>query len=192
MKFEAILSGTISYIFNSWTSSMAFSDIVNDAKDKGYTEPDPRVDLSGKDFARKMLLLSRESGAKLEIEDVTIQQLLPDSCINANSIADFFDKLEENNPLFSKMIQKVESDGKRLRWIGTFKNGKASINIEAVDNTHPFYSMSGSDNIIAIETSRYKNPIVIKGAGAGAAVTAAGVLADIFRIAASMEKRWNY
>lgn len=192
IKFEAILSGTISFIFNTWSSEKRFADIVMDAKEKGYTEPDPRTDLSGVDFARKMLLLSRESGTSLELDDITIQPILPDDCIKADSIDDFFDKLKENNHLFDQTIREAENKGRKLRWIGSYHKGKVSIKLESVDSTHPFYTMSGSDNIIAIETRRYRNPIVIKGAGAGAEVTAAGVLADIFRIANSMEKRWHY
>jgi aspartokinase/homoserine dehydrogenase 1 len=191
-KFEAILSGTISYLFNAWTSEKKFSSIVHEAKNKGFTEPDPRVDLSGTDFARKMLLLSRECGSELELKDIKIEPLLPQDCMQAASVEEFFKKLEENNQTFKELILQAEKKDRKLRWIGSYENGEVSIKLESVDNTHPFYSMSGSDNIIAIETNRYKNPIVIKGAGAGAEVTAAGVLADIFKIAASMEKRWHY
>ncbi len=182
-KIEAILSGTISYIFNNFTADKKFSQIVKTAMEKGYTEPDPRDDLNGMDFARKLLLLSREIGQPLEMEDVKVEQILPAECMQADSIDDFFNKLISYDDHFSKKQQEARSENKKLSWIARYEKGNATIEIKALDNSHPFYSLQGSDNIIAITTDRYPIPLVIKGAGAGAEVTAAGVFADIFKIA---------
>jgi len=192
VKIEAILSGTISYIFNEFESGKKFSEIVKKAKKLGYTEPDPRDDLNGKDFARKLLLLSRELGEEMEMEDLKIEELLPERCFEPDSIEGFYEELETLDDKFDQLIKEAESEDKVLRYIATYARGEASIELKKVGSDHPFYSMEGSDNIISIKTSRYKNPLVIKGAGAGAQVTAAGVLADIFRIANSVKKRRSF
>lgn len=189
VKLEAILSGTISYIFNNFTAEQKFSEIVKQAQKKGFTEPDPRDDLNGKDFARKLLLLCRELGEKMEMGDLEIEQLLPPSCQKAETVDQFYQELAQQDAKFSKMVEKAKADGKVLRYIASYHSGQARIELKAVDQEHPFYSLKGSDNIISIQTSRYRNPLVIKGAGAGAQVTAAGILADIFKIAVSAKKR---
>lgn len=184
VKIEAILSGSLSYIFNTFgTSDRPFSDIVAEAKTQGYTEPDPRDDLSGKDVARKIIILAREMGVPLELTDVKIEPLLPAACLQAVSVEDFFTELKKCDPEFITKKHTAENNQTVLRFIATLQNGQAKISLQAVGANHPFYNMSGSDNIIAFTTDRYCNtPLVIKGPGAGAEVTAGGVLADIVSI----------
>ncbi|HVD96663.1 MAG TPA: bifunctional aspartate kinase/homoserine dehydrogenase I [Cytophagaceae bacterium] len=183
LKIEGVLSGTLSYIFNTYKGDKKFSDVVKEAKEKGYTEPDPRDDLNGKDVARKILILSREAGYELEFDDIKVENILPEPCVKAKTVEDFFAQLEKHNDVFAKRRDEAEKKGKVLRFIAKMENGKAGITLEAVDTNHPFYSLSGSDNMISYTTERYKDrPVVIKGPGAGAEVTAAGVFADIIRI----------
>lgn len=183
LRIEAILSGTLSYIFNNFKSGTKFKEIVWEAKQKGYTEPDPRDDLSGLDVARKILILSRETGLSLELDDIKIEQILPESSVKAKTIEEFFTSLENENEFFEAKLKKADKDGKVLRFIAKLENGKASISLQSVDASHPFYALSGSDNIISYTTDRYKDrPLVVKGPGAGAEVTAAGVFADIINV----------
>ena len=182
-SIEAILSGTISYIFNNFKDEVRFHEIVKDAQLKGYTEPDPRDDLNGKDFMRKMLILARDAGYPLEAEDVEIESMLPPACMAAETVADFYVELENNAAYFEDLKQQASASGKVLRYIGKLEAGKVSITLQMVDDSHPFYMLSGSDNIISFVTDRYKDrPLVIKGPGAGAEVTAAGVFADIINV----------
>jgi aspartokinase/homoserine dehydrogenase 1 len=182
-KIEAILSGTISYIFNNFTGDRAFHEIVKEAQHKGYTEPDPRDDLNGKDFMRKMLILARDAGYPLEEKDVVIESMLPEACLAAKSVEEFYAELEKNRAYFENLKQQASSVNKALRYIGTLVDGKAAITLQMVDASHSFYTLSGSDNIIAFTTERYKErPLVVKGPGAGAEVTAAGVFADIINV----------
>ena len=182
-SIEAILSGTISYIFNNFKDEVRFHEIVKDAQEKGYTEPDPRDDLNGRDFMRKMLILARDAGYPLEEEDVKIQSMLPPACLAAESVADFYLELEKNAAYFEALKQEAAAGGKVLRYIGRLEAGKVAITLQMVDEYHPFYMLSGSDNIISFTTDRYKDrPLVIKGPGAGAEVTAAGVFADIINV----------
>jgi aspartokinase/homoserine dehydrogenase 1 len=183
IKIEGVLSGTLSYIFNTYKGDKKFSDVVKEAKEKGYTEPDPRDDLNGKDVARKILILSREAGYEMEFDDIKVENILPEPCVKAKTVEEFFNQLEKHNDVFAKRRDEAEKKGKVLRFIAKMENGKAGITLEAVDGSHPFYSLSGSDNMISYTTDRYKDrPVVIKGPGAGAEVTAAGVFADIIRI----------
>jgi len=183
LKIEAVLSGTLSFIFNNFDVDSKFSKVVKMAKAKGYTEPDPRDDLNGKDFARKLLILARNTGAKLELSDIKIENILPDACVKAKSVDAFFVALEQHDSHFEKMATKAAKAGKVLRMIGVYENGKASLALQAVDASHPFYNLSGSDNIISFTTTRYnERPLVVKGPGAGADVTAAGVLADVIQV----------
>ena len=155
------------------------------AQELGYTEPDPRDDLNGMDFSRKMLILGREIGLPLEMSDVNIKDFLPEACLKADSIPSFYEELEKNEPYFSSFKNEAESSGQKLRLIGILEDGKINIEVKMVDANHAFYGLSGSDNIISFTTSRYKNtPLVVKGPGAGAEVTAAGVFADLVRVTA--------
>jgi len=187
IKIEAVLSGTLSYIFNIFsTSDKLFSDIVAQAKEKGYTEPDPRDDLNGMDVARKILILAREIGLPLEIDDVEIEPLISKACEQAGSIDEFFIKLKEINEKFSQLRDEAKKQEKVFRYIASLENGKAKVLLKIVGRNNPFYALSGSDNMISFTTRRYhETPLVVKGPGAGSEVTAGGVLADIIRVAKS-------
>jgi aspartokinase/homoserine dehydrogenase 1 len=183
LKIEAILSGTLSYIFNSFGKEKSFSEVVYMAMKTGYTEPDPRDDLNGLDVARKLLILGREIGLSLELNDITVENLVPENCRGISTIEEFFKEFEKANPGFENLRADAEREGKVLRYIATLENGNAQVSLQAVDSNHPFYNLSGSDNIISFTTDRYQNrPLVIKGPGAGSEVTAAGMFADIIRI----------
>ncbi len=183
IKIEGIFSGTLSYIFNSFKAGIAFSDIVKDAHNKGYTEPDPRDDLNGMDAARKLLILCREAGFSLEMKDIDIQRFLPDDCFEAPTVDDFYAQLITQDALFAEHINAAESKGQRLYYIASFENGKAQLSLQAVGSDHPFYHLSAADNIVAITTKYYNNsPLVIKGPGAGLELTAAKVLDGIIKI----------
>lgn len=186
IKIEAILSGTISYIFNNFRGKTSFYEVVKKAHELGYTEPDPREDLSGKDFMRKMMILARDAGYEIEEKDVELGAILPESCFKAPSIDEFYEELKKSDSYFNELKEKAENENKVLRYIGKLEDGKASVNLEFVDVSHPFYNLTGSDNIISFTTERYKfNPLVIKGPGAGAEVTAAGVFADLINVGAN-------
>jgi aspartokinase/homoserine dehydrogenase 1 len=183
IKIEAILSGTISYIFNNFKGDATFHDVVKIAQEKGYTEPDPRDDLRGTDFMRKMLILARDAGYVLEPGNVQIESMLPKACLDAGTVAEFYTELNNETKFFADMKAKAESEGKVLRYIGKLENGEVSITLQSVDENHPFYTLSGSDNIISFTTERYiDRPLVVKGPGAGSEVTAAGVFADIVNV----------
>ncbi len=183
IRIEGVLSGTMSFIFNHFRPGMKFSDIVREAKARGYTEPDPREDLGGADVRRKLLILARETGLPLEAADVQIESILPAPAEAAPTVEDFFKALEQSDDDFERMVAQAEKEGKALRMIASLDNGKARIGLKAVDAAHPFYSLSGSDNMIVFTTARYEDrPLVVRGPGAGAEVTAAGVFAEIIRI----------
>lgn len=185
-RIEAILSGTISFIFNNFKGDANFHDTVKLAQEKGYTEPDPRDDLSGKDFMRKMLILARDGGYELEESDVDIQNILPRACLDAKSVDEFYAALKAEDAYFADLKNKAASQGKVLRYIGILENGQAAITLQTVGEDHPFFTLSGSDNIISFTTDRYKErPLVVKGPGAGAEVTAAGVFADLINVGAN-------
>ncbi|MCB9059708.1 MAG: bifunctional aspartate kinase/homoserine dehydrogenase I [Calditrichae bacterium] len=182
-SIEAILSGTLSFIFNTFKTGTSFHDVVREAKQSGYTEPDPRIDLSGMDVARKILILARECGASLELKDIRITNFLPEASLKADTIDRFFESLKENEAVFQSMIADAEKEKKVLRYIASFKENKIEIGIQSVSADHAFYSLNGTDNIVAFKTKRYnRTPLVIKGPGAGAEVTAAGVLNDILKV----------
>lgn len=185
LRIEAILSGTISFIFNNFQGDKAFHEVVRAAQDAGFTEPDPRDDLSGLDVMRKMLILARDSGYPVEMEDIAIDNILPEACMQAPTVEAFYQELRHAEAHFEALKRQAEEAGKVLRYIGVMEEGRVSIRLEAVDSTHPFYALSGSDNIIAFTTTRYRQrPLVIKGPGAGAEVTAAGVFADLVKVGA--------
>jgi len=182
IKIEGILSGTLSYIFNNLSPLDTFSGIVNYAKSLGYTEPDPREDLSGLDVARKLLILIRETGIRFEMRGIRINRLLPKKLMESQSTDEFMDKLKEVDTYFEKMRKKAEDSGTILKFIARYESGKASIGLEPVSSVHPFYRLEGTTNAVALTTRRYRSsPLIISGPGAGADVTAAGVLGDILK-----------
>ena len=184
IKIEAILSGTLSYIFNTFSESgNSFSEVVREAKAKGYAEPDPRDDLNGMDVARKILILAREVGLKLELKQIKINPILPDKCFKVSSIDNFFTELKKLDSDFAEKKIQMQKNNQALRYIATLSDGKAEIRLQEVGQSQPFYQMSGSDNIISITTKRYcHTPLIIKGHGAGAEVTAGGIFANILSI----------
>jgi aspartokinase/homoserine dehydrogenase 1 len=183
LKIEGVLSGSLSFIFNSFTEGVKFSTVVKQAKDLGFTEPDPRTDLNGIDVRRKLIILARESGLPLEQASVKIDAILPEACQKAENVAQLFEEIEKADDYFENMRANAAKEGKVLRFIAKLENGEASIVLQAVDASNPFHSLSGSDNMIVFTTDRYKErPLVILGPGAGAEVTAAGVFAEIITI----------
>ena len=182
-KIEGVLSGSLSFIFNSFIEGTKFSEIVKLAKEKGFTEPDPRDDLNGYDVRRKLIILARETGLSIEADNVEIENILPKECREASNVDEFFSEIQKADGHFEMLRSSAERDGKRLRMIATLENGNATIELHAVDKNHPFYALDGSDNMIVFTTARYKDrPLVVRGPGAGAEVTAAGVFAEIISI----------
>ncbi|MCL2763727.1 MAG: bifunctional aspartate kinase/homoserine dehydrogenase I [Treponema sp.] len=187
IKIEAVLSGTLSFIFNSFDGSIPFSALVREAKAKGYTEPDPRDDLNAMDAARKVLILARECGLSIEFKNVTIEPILPQACFKAKDIEAFFGELEKTDAAYEKRRAQAEAEGKKLRYIAVIEEGKAKLSLRAEEEGSPFRSLVDSDNIVVITTNRYsKLPMVIKGPGAGAQVTAGGIFADVLRTARTL------
>ena len=185
-KIQAVLSGSLNFIFNHFTADSSFTEVVKRAKVEGYTEPDPREDLSGMDVMRKILILVRESGIAIEPGEVDRKAFIPAVCMEADSVDSFFTALSENESTFVQLLEEAQSEGKSLKYVATYEVGKAYTGLEAVSSEHPFYNLEGKDNIVLFYTDRYQEqPLVIKGAGAGAAVTASGIFADIMRIANS-------
>lgn len=187
-RIEAVLSGTLSYIFNTFEVGKKFVDVVKEAKEKGYTEPDPREDLSGMDVARKILILAREAGFSIEPSDIEVVPLLNETCVKAPDVPSFYTALEADNARFEQLIQAAQAEEKVLRFVATLEDGKAKVSLKTVGKEHPFFGLTGSENIVSFTTERYKfNPLVIKGPGAGAEVTAMGVFADIMSISSFLQ-----
>ena len=183
LKIEAVLSGTLNFIFNEISADVTLSEAVRRAKEQGYSEPDPRIDLSGKDVIRKLVILAREAGYKVEKTDVEAHLFIPDEFFEG-SIEEFWKNLPKLDADFEARRKQLDADGKRWRFVATFDHGKLSVALKEVDRTHPFYNLQGSNNIVALTTERYReNPMLIQGYGAGASVTAAGVFANIMSIA---------
>lgn len=183
LKLEAVLSGTLNFIFNTISADIPFSRAVKMAQEQGFSEPDPRVDLSGKDVMRKLVILSREAGYKVSMEDVEAHLFIPDSLFSC-SMEEFWKRLPELDAEFEQRRQALEREHKRLRFVARMEDGKCSVGLKEVDSTHSFYVLDGSNNIILLTTERYnRHPMLIQGYGAGADVTAAGVFADIMRVA---------
>jgi bifunctional aspartokinase / homoserine dehydrogenase 1 len=181
-RIEAVLSGTLNYIFNEICEKVPLSQAIRQAKDKGYSEPDPRIDLDGTDVARKILILAREAGYNIEKEEVEITRFLPDECFEGD-INDFYRKVQKYDNEFEKQRIELVSQGKKWRFLAVLDQGKASVKLVSVDKDHPSYNLEGSNNIVLLTTERYRElPMVIKGYGAGAEVTAAGVFADLMRV----------
>ena len=181
-KIEAVLSGTLNYIFNTFNKENSFYEVVKKAVDLGYTEPDPKIDLCGIDVSRKILILARESGEKIEFSDVQNISFLPDESINTESKEEFLESIKNNNDHFNKMLDKAVKNKSRLKYVASLIDGKASVSLKEINEDHPFYNLQGSDNITVFHTDRYKDsPLVVKGAGAGGEFTASGVFADIIK-----------
>lgn len=183
LKIEAVLSGTLNFIFNKISAKVPFSETVRLAKEDGYSEPDPRIDLNGKDVVRKLVILAREAGYRLNQEDVEKRLFIPNELFEG-TIEQFWKKLPSLDAGFEERRQVLEKEGKRWRFVARLENGRAEVRLEEVDHNHPFYGLEGSNNIILITTERYNEyPMLIQGYGAGAGVTAAGVFADIMSVA---------
>jgi len=181
-QIQAVLSGSLNFIFNNYNDKTSFYNVVKQAGIEGYTEPDPRIDLSGVDVMRKILILARESGKEMELEDINNNSFLPQSSFDADSVADFMETLKKEESHFKNLRQAAESEGCRLKYVAEFKNGKSKVGLQNIAKDHPFYNLEGKDNIVLFYTNRYKEqPLIIKGAGAGADVTASGIFGDIIR-----------
>jgi aspartokinase/homoserine dehydrogenase 1 len=182
-RIEAVLSGTLNFVFNHYNGEKSFASVVKQAQDEGYTEPDPRLDLSGTDVMRKILILAREAGHQLEMDDITNTSFLPASCMEG-SVDDFYAEMEKHEEHFLKIYKEAAQSGKKLKYVASFQNGKASVGLQHIDPAHDLYHLYGKDNVVLFYTNRYvEQPLVVKGAGAGAEVTASGVFADIVRAA---------
>jgi aspartokinase/homoserine dehydrogenase 1 len=182
-RIEAVLSGTLNFVFNHYDGQKSFASVVRQAQEEGYTEPDPRLDLSGVDVMRKILILTREAGQPLEMKDISNNSFLPESCMEG-SVEDFYSEMEKHEEHFKKIYQDAARNGKKLKYVATFQNGKASVGLQQIDPVHDLYHLYGKDNVVLFYTHRYVDqPLVVKGAGAGADVTASGVFADIVRAA---------
>jgi bifunctional aspartokinase / homoserine dehydrogenase 1 len=180
-KMEAVLSGTLNFVFNNYNGERSFAEVVRQAQKEGYTEPDPRLDLSGKDVMRKIMILAREAGEQLEMDDITNKTFMPESCMQG-SVEDFYAEMKKQEDYFKQLYNEAASDGKKLKFVASYENGKASVGLKHIDPAHDFYHLYGKDNIVLFFTNRYvEQPMVVKGAGAGAEVTASGVFADIIR-----------
>ena len=182
-KIQAILSGSLNFIFNNYNTTRSFRDVVYDAMKKGYTEPDPKIDLSGVDVSRKILILARECGHKVELEDVVNYKFLPDDCLNSINNDNLFKNLLKNEKHFKDLYNKANDKNCKLKYVANYENGLASVGLNEIEKYHDFYNIEGSDNIILFYTDRYnERPLIVKGAGAGAEVTASGIFADLIRI----------
>lgn len=182
-KIQAVLSGSLNFIFNNFNESNAFADVVKQAMVEGYTEPDPKIDLSGIDVKRKLVILIRESGYDFEIDDIETVSFLPDACMATTNNDDFVQSLHNNAAHFNALYAKASAQGDRLKFVASFENGNANVGLQSIPQSHPFYNLEGKDNIVLFYTDRYKDqPLIIKGAGAGADVTASGIFADVIRI----------
>ena len=186
LKIEAVLSGTLNFVFNNYNSSATFASVVQQAQDEGYTEPDPRLDLGGTDVMRKIMILAREAGIKIEMDAITNNGFLPSECFEG-TVLDFYKSMEKHEAHFKSLYDEANSKNCKLKFVASYNQGKCSVGLQAVNDTSDFYHLYGKDNIVLFYTKRYSNqPLVIKGAGAGADVTASGVFADIIRVSANV------
>jgi aspartokinase/homoserine dehydrogenase 1 len=182
-KIQAVLSGTLNFVFNHYDGTKPFAQVVRQAQEEGYTEPDPRLDLGGTDVMRKIMILAREAGQKLEMDDISNDYFLPASCFEG-SVADFYTEMEKQEVHFKAIYEAAAAKNCKLKFVATYQNGKASVGLQHIPSNSDFYHLYGKDNLVLFFTERYpEQPLVIKGAGAGAEVTASGVFADIIRVA---------
>lgn len=185
-KMEAVLSGTLNFVFNNYTGKKSFASVVKQAQDEGYTEPDPRLDLSGKDVMRKIMILAREAGEKIEMDEISNNSFMPESCMQG-SVENFYAEMEKHEAHFKDIYEKAAAAGNKLKFVASYsplgdEGGKASVGLQQISPQHDFYHLYGKDNVVLFYTNRYvEQPLVVKGAGAGAEVTASGVFADIIR-----------
>lgn len=180
-KMQAVLSGTLNFVFNNYDGKKSFASVVRQAQDEGYTEPDPRLDLSGKDVMRKIMILARESGKQIEMEDIANNSFMPESCMQG-SVENFYAEMEKQEAHFKAIYEAAAAKGNKLKFVASYENGKAAVGLQHINPEHDFYHLYGKDNIVLFYTNRYpEQPMVVKGAGAGAEVTASGVFADIIR-----------
>lgn len=184
VKFiEAVLSGTLNFVFNNYDGSRSFAEVVKQAQDEGYTEPDPRLDLSGVDVMRKILILARESGFEMELDDITNNGFLPESCMKG-TVEDFYKAMEQEEPHFKKLLDAANADNAKLKFVASFNGREAAVGLQHIKQGNDLYHLYGKDNVVLFYTARYpEQPLMVKGAGAGADVTASGVFADIMRAA---------
>ena len=183
ISIKAVLSGSLNFVFNNFSDKKNFHDTVKQAQFEGYTEPDPRIDLSGIDVARKILILARENGVEMEIEDIKNKSFLTQKNLESGSVDDFYETLIEDEAHFQKLYASAKANNCQLKYVAEYKNGKASVGLQEIPEGHPFYNLEGKDNIVMFHTQRYpEQPLIVKGAGAGADVTASGLFADIIKI----------
>ena len=182
-KIQAVLSGSLNFVFNNFNTDATFHDVVAQAQEEGYTEPDPKIDLSGVDVARKILILARESGFEIELEDIANKSFLPEESLKTTNNESFYNSLKIHEDHFQQLFKEADDNNCRLKYVAEFVDGKANVGLQHIPSNHPFYNLEGSDNIVLFYTDRYpKQPLIIKGAGAGADVTASGIFADVIRI----------
>jgi aspartokinase/homoserine dehydrogenase 1 len=169
------------FVFNNYDGSKPFSSVVRDAQEQGFTEPDPRLDLSGKDVMRKIMILSREAGVEMEMKDIQCNGFLPESCLHG-SVDDFYEEMVKHESHFKSMLDQANANNAKLKFVASFENGKATVGLQQIKAESDLFHLYGKDNIVLFYTERYdQQPLVIKGAGAGAEVTASGVFADTLR-----------
>ena len=183
LKIQAVLSGSLNFIFDNFKNGVSFLDIVKKAEEMGYTEPDPKIDLSGIDVARKILILSREAGLNIELNEIQNKSFLPTESLKTKTKEEFYDNLKNNSEHFNEILKDAELSNSKLKYVAELENGMAKVGLQKISKGHDFYNLKGNDNIVLFYTSRYSDqPLVVKGAGAGADVTAAGIFADIIKI----------
>ena len=182
-RIEAVLSGTLNFVFNHYNGEKTFAEVVKQAQDEGYTEPDPRLDLSGTDVMRKIMILARETGERLELEDIHNISFMPEACMKGD-VTHFYREMSAHEEHFKRLYKEAAAAKKKLKFVAKYESGKASVGLQHIDANHDFYHLYGKDNVVLFYTNRYtEQPLVVKGAGAGAEVTASGVFADIIRTA---------
>jgi aspartokinase/homoserine dehydrogenase 1 len=184
-KMQAVLSGTLNFVFNNYDGKRKFAEVVRQAQEEGYTEPDPRLDLGGTDVMRKIMILAREAGEKIEMENIVNHSFMPANCMKG-PVEDFYSEMDKEEAHFKKLVEEANAAGCKLKFVASYENGKASVGLQHIDPRHDLYHLYGKDNVVLFYTDRYsEQPLVVKGAGAGADVTASGVFADIIKASKS-------